>query len=73
MTLNKKPIVRIFKIDIGGKKTDIPDPNPALAIEMVKELYSAKYPELLNSKTVNKGFVKDKLVIEFTTIAGTKG
>ncbi len=73
MALQKQAIVRKFSVEIGGKKTDLEDPNPALSIEAVKELYSAQYPELLNAKTVNKGFVKDNLVIEFTTVAGTKG
>lgn len=73
MALEKKPIVRKFSVTIGNKTTDLPDPNPALSIEAVKEMYTNTYPELLNSKTNNKGFIDDKLVIEFTTVAGTKG
>lgn len=73
MALEKKAIARKFSITIGSKTTDLPDPNPALSIDAVKEMYSNTYPELLNSKTNNKGFINDNLVIEFTTVAGTKG
>lgn len=73
MSLEKKEIKRKFCVIIGNNTINVADPNPLLSIETVKEMFTTKYPELLNSKTVNKGFIKDELVIQFTTVAGTKG
>ena len=73
MAVTAVELERQFIIEVDKKQTTLTDPNPALSVEDVKDMYSAQYPELLNAKIVPKGIENDKLVYEFKTIAGTKG
>lgn len=73
MALQSVIIPRKFSITIDKNKIALEDPNPALSIENVKDLYMVSYPQLLNAKIQNQGIVEDALVIDFVTVAGTKG
>lgn len=64
---------RVFKAEINKEVIVLEDPNINLSVDDVKEMYSAQYPQLLNSQTINHGIQDDKLVYEFKTVAGTKG
>ena len=73
MALITRVIPRKFSITIDKNKIALDDPNPNLSIENVKDLYTTAYPQLLNAQIQNQGIINDELVIEFVTIAGTKG
>ena len=71
--IQSKLIPRKFVVNLNGTSQEIADPNPLLSIEQVKDMLSHQYPQLVNSRTTNKGLVEDSIIIEFDTIAGTKG
>ncbi|MDO8751040.1 MAG: PRTRC system protein C [Dehalococcoidia bacterium] len=60
--------MRIFVVD--GR--EVPDPDPSLTVEEVRESMSAFFPELSNATTTER---KDgeKTYIEFRKTVGTKG
>jgi len=64
---------RKFVYKSKGKDFDLPDPNPNLTPEQVKDIYSQQYPELVNAKIKDKGLVNMESLYEFESIAGTKG
>lgn len=68
-----KELPRVFKIEINKEVLTLEDPNCSLSANEVRDMYTASYPELLNSSIVNKGIENDKLVYEFKVVAGTKG
>lgn len=55
------------------EKETLPDPNPAMTAGEVASFYSNAHPELITSLVGKPKLVGDKVVIEFTPNAGTKG
>lgn len=66
-------IPRVFNLKKNGEILQLEDLSPSLAVDDIKDLYSAQYPELVNATIINKGVENDNIVYEFQTIAGTKG
>lgn len=73
-TTEIKPIVRKFILEKDKEEIVLDDINPNLPIKDIIELYSIRYPELINASMENKGVNdNDEIVYVFKTIAGTKG
>ena len=73
-TTEIKPIVRRFILEKDKEEIVLDDINPNLPIKDIIELYSIRYPELINASMENKGVNdNDEIVYIFKTIAGTKG
>ncbi len=69
-----KHITRIFTMQIDKASTiELKDINPNFSVEQVLEHYTNIYPQLTTAKIEDKGVVNGKRLIQFTTIAGTKG
>ena len=51
----------------------LPDPDPKLAVEEVRCLYSHQYPDIATAAVTGPETVGDKLVYRFTRAIGTKG
>ena len=67
-------IERKFVFLNGSKETmTLEDVNPELTTSQVMEHYSLIYPELTNANLIDKGIVDGFHVINFQSIAGTKG
>ena len=64
---------RKFVLVKGDNKIDLPEINPTLSLEEVKDIYANTYPELINCNIQLQGIQNDKDVYHFSTIAGTKG
>lgn len=64
---------RVFLLEINKEIITLEDPNSSFSANDIRDMYTATYPELLNSTIVNKGVENDKLVYEFKVVAGTKG
>ena len=64
---------RKFVLVKGDEKIDLPEINPTLSVEEVKDIYANTYPELINCNIQPQGIQNDKDVYHFSTIAGTKG
>lgn len=70
MALSIKNVERKFSLD---GKTTLPDPNPALSVKEVQDLYSNQYPELNNATIEGPVMKKDVQVFTFKTVLGEKG
>lgn len=69
-----KPIPRVFILQKDKEEIVLEDVNPNLPVKDIIELYSIRYPELINAVREDKGVNEnDELVYYFKTIAGTKG
>ncbi len=68
-----KVLERKFVLVKGDKKIDLPEINPSLSVDEVKDIYANTYPELINCNIEPKGIENDKDLYHFSTIAGTKG
>lgn len=67
-------ITRKFVLLTGNKeKVELEDMNPDLGNEQIMEHYSMIYPELTNANLVDKGIIDGFHVINFESLAGTKG
>ena len=51
----------------------LPDLDPALTPEQVRDAYSAQYPEITTAVIEGPDATGDKLVYKFTRAIGTKG
>ena len=51
----------------------LPDPNPALSVEQVRDLYAATYPDLATAAVSGPEPVGNRLRYAFTRAIGTKG
>lgn len=51
----------------------LPDPDPALTPEQVRDALSAQYPEITTAVIEGPDASGDKLVYKFTRAIGTKG
>lgn len=73
MAIVAQELQRVFIYETEGQKIELADPNPAMPVSEVRDLYTVSYAELLNSTIVQKGVENDRLVYEFKAVAGTKG
>jgi PRTRC genetic system protein C len=67
MAITVTPMKRIFQFS----SIRLPDPNPAMAVDEVKALYSAQYPDLATAAVNGPQAVGDKL--RFERSIGSKG
>jgi PRTRC genetic system protein C len=51
----------------------LPDPNPHMSVEEVKEMYSAQYPELLTAAIEGPEMIDGKMMFKFVRAVGSKG
>lgn len=51
----------------------LPDPNPAMTVEQVQDLYAATYPEISTASVTGPEAVSNKLRYAFTRAIGSKG
>ena len=64
-----KQLARVFVYN----NEELSDPNPNLSPEQVMDIYSNKYPELLNANVSGPKVVSGKAKFEFSKNLGTKG
>ena len=69
MALKSKQLVREFKYN----KETLVDVNPSLSPDMIMEVYSNQYPELVNAKIEGPTITGNKAVYKFSKSLGTKG
>ena len=69
MPLKVTKMTRIFQFH--GIR--LPDPNPDMAVEEVKALYAAQYPELTTAVVNGPEAVGDKMRYTFERAIGSKG
>lgn len=51
----------------------LPDPNPELTVEEVRDMYVVDYPELATAAVEGPTPVNDSMEYTFTRAVGTKG
>jgi PRTRC genetic system protein C len=51
----------------------LPDPNPAMSLEQVREVYSPAYPELTTAAIEGPEISNETLVYRFVRAVGAKG
>ncbi len=51
----------------------LPDPNPKLSVEQVREIYSTQHPEIATASVNGPEAVGKKLVYHFERAIGSKG
>jgi PRTRC genetic system protein C len=51
----------------------LPDPNPTMSIEQVRDAYAPAYPELTTAAVEGPEATGDKLVYRFVRAVGSKG
>lgn len=51
----------------------LPDPDPDMPPDKVREFYSNQYPELVNCSIKGPEVLKSKVKFTFSTSVGTKG
>ena len=54
-------------------KQVLPDPDPNMTPDKVREYYSNQYPELINCSVTGPEVLKSKLKFTFNATVGTKG
>lgn len=64
---------RVFQININNEIIELEEINDNLTAEQVKDLYTTQYPQLTNATIIQKGIQNDRIIVEFQTVAGTKG
>lgn len=69
MAIESQSLTREFAYN--GMK--LPDPNVALSVTQVAELYSTSFPELLNASIEGPEIKDGKSIYTFHKAAGTKG
>jgi len=72
--MEARSIARKFVLLNGNKETiELEDINPELTGEQVMGHYAQLYPELTNANIVDNGIKEGFHLIEFQSLAGTKG
>lgn len=51
----------------------LPDPNPEMSLEQVREVYSPAYPELTTAAIEGPEVTNDKIAYRFVRAVGAKG
>src|SRR5882672_2521969 len=72
----RRPIV--LKVQVLAREfvyhgVRLPDPNPDLTVEQVRDMYVAQYPELATAAVEGPSPVNDSMRYTFTRAVGTKG
>lgn len=67
--MEKRHLVREFVYN--GIK--LPDPNPDMSLEQVREVYSPGYPELTTAAIEGPEVTNDMLIYRFVRAVGAKG
>lgn len=67
--LKVQSLTRVFTYN----GTQLPDPNPDLSVEEVRDMYVATYPELATAAVEGPSPVNDKMEYTFTRAVGVKG
>lgn len=67
--LETRPVIRSFRFN----KRVLPDPNPRLTPEQVKDLYAAQFPELASAAIEGPELKDGQQVYGFVRQVGTKG
>ena len=67
--MDSRPLSRCF--DFCGLR--LPDPNPKLSVEEVRNLYSHQYADLATASITGPEAVGDKLLYRFARAMGSKG
>lgn len=57
----------------SNESIELDDFNPELGVEQIMSHYAQLYPEITNARTEDKGIQNGFHVIEFHSLAGTKG
>jgi PRTRC genetic system protein C len=63
------PLSRVF--EFNGVR--LPDPDPKLTVEEIRNLYSHQYPDIATASITGPEAVGDKLRYQFTRAIGSKG
>jgi PRTRC genetic system protein C len=50
----------------------LPDPDPPLGIEAVRQVYASSYPEIITAAVNGPALVDGKEIFTFKTAVGTK-
>lgn len=68
-------IVEALPREFVNSKTKqiLPDPDPNMTPDKVREFYSNQYPELVNCSIVGPEVLKSKIKFTFSSTPGTKG
>lgn len=69
MPMKKERVERVFKYN----NRNLPDPNPKLTPEQVKDQFAAQYPELAGAVIHGPALTGGKQVYTFERAVGTKG
>lgn len=69
MALHVERMPRVF--EFGGVK--LPDPNPALSIEQVRDMYVNTYPDLATAAVEGPETVAGEMHYRFQRAVGAKG
>ena len=67
--LKVQPLTRMFVYN--GVR--LPDPDPELSVEQVRDMYVATYPELATAAVEGPSPVNDTMQYTFTRAVGVKG
>jgi len=67
--MEKHRLVREFTYN----GTKLPDPNPEMSLEQVREIYSPAYPELTTAAIEGPEVTNEILVYRFVRAVGAKG
>lgn len=67
--LKVQSLTRVFTYN----GVQLPDPNPELSVEEVRDMYVATYPELATAAVEGPSPVNDKMQYTFTRAVGVKG
>jgi PRTRC genetic system protein C len=65
--------VQILQREFIYNGIKLPDPNPQMAVEQVRDLYAAAYPEVTTAAIEGPEAGGDKLVYRFVRAIGAKG
>ena len=64
-----KPMKRCFEF----QGIRLPDPNPSMTVEQVRNIFATQYPEIATAALTGPESVGDKCVYRFERAIGTKG
>ena len=67
--MESHPLARVF--EFNGVR--LPDPDPKLSPEEVRNLYAHQYPDIATAAITGPETVGDKLRYQFTRAIGAKG
>lgn len=69
MSISVSALARIFQYN----GMSLPDPDPSMSAESVRDLYSAQFAELTSAEVVDEGIQNDQHIYTFQRRVGEKG